>query len=96
VTDIFLSHEIPGMTYLHRWYEMFLKLLNPISAIKICNFDGFALKMLINGAFLYFSMKPKNLASTLAITRTMAYIVELMPCFGQVLQQRVALTKDWD
>jgi hypothetical protein len=36
---------------------MFLKLINPISAIKIYNFDGFALKMLINGAFLYFSMK---------------------------------------
>jgi hypothetical protein len=84
------------MTYLHRWYEMFSKLLNLISAIKICNFDGFALKMLIKGVFLYFSMKPKNLASTSAITRTMAYIVELMPCSGQVLQQRVALTKDWD
>jgi hypothetical protein len=52
--------------------------------------------MLIKGDFLYFSMKPKNLASTPAITRTMAYIVELMPCSRQVLQQRVALTKDWD
>jgi hypothetical protein len=41
-------------------------------------------------------MKPKNLSSTLAITRKMAYIFELMPCSGQVLQQRVALTKDWD
>ena len=84
------------MTYLHRWYEMLLKLLNPISAIKICNFDGFSLKMLIKGVFLYFSMKPNKLASTMAITRTMAYIFELMPCFGQVLQQCVALIKDWD
>ena len=86
LTDIYLSHEIPGMTYLHHWYEVFLKLLNPISAIKICNFDGFALKMLIKCASLYFSMKPKNLASSPTITRKMAYIAELMPCFGQVLQ----------
>jgi hypothetical protein len=75
------------MTYLHHWYEMFSKLLNPISAIKIYNFDGFALKMLIKGVcFLYFSMKPKNLASTSAITKTMAYIFELMPCSRQVFQ----------
>ena len=83
------------MKYLHRWYEMFSKLLNPISAIKICNFDGFALKMLIKGDFLYYLMKPKNLESTSVITRTMAYIVELMPCSIQVLQQHVSLTKYW-
>jgi hypothetical protein len=71
-------------------------MVNPISGIKICNFDGFALKMLIKGVFLYFSMKPKNLSSTPAITRTMDYIVKLMTCSGQVLQQRVSLTKDWD
>jgi hypothetical protein len=89
--DIYLSHDIPRMTYLHRWYDMFLKLLNLISAIKICNFDGFEVKMLINGAFLYFSMKPKNLASTTAITRTMDYIFELIP-----KEQCVALKKYWD
>jgi hypothetical protein len=87
MTSIFLSHEIAGMTYLHRWYETFFE----IAKSDFCNFDGFALKMLIKGSFLYFTMKPKNLASTLAITRTMAYIAELMPCFGQVLQQRVSL-----
>ena len=77
------------MTYLHRWYEMFSKLLNLISTIKIYNFDGFALKMLINGVFLYFSMKPKNLTSMSTITRTMDYIFELIP-----KEKRVALTKD--
>jgi hypothetical protein len=52
--------------------------------------------MLIKGASLYFSTKPNNLASTPTITRTMAYIAELMSCSGQVLQQHIALTKRWD
>jgi hypothetical protein len=76
--------------------RFFSKFLNPTYVIKICNFDGFALKMLIKGGFLYFSMKANNLVSTSTITRAMAYIVKLIPCSRHVLQQCVSLTKDWD